>query len=239
MKARPLLSIQDLDAYYDRIHILHQVSLYVNPQERVIILGRNGVGKTTLFRSILGLESIKRYGKVTFEERSILSRSTHQIARGGIGYVPQGRRLFSSLSVDEHLLFSYRPRDENHGHSWTRDAVYQLFPELAKRRRVSGTKLSGGEQQMLAVGRALVTNPTLLLMDEPTEGLAPTVVQRVLETCLHLADKGITLLLAAPNLQPVEVAERVYVLAKGCVVYETTGEEFLANEQAQWEYLGV
>jgi branched-chain amino acid transport system ATP-binding protein len=240
MTATPLLEINNLNAFYGKSLILNGVSLHVNQHERVFIFGRNGVGKTTLLRSILGIDSVIRSGEILWEGENVIEKPPYYVAQKGIGYVPQGRRLFSSLSVDEHLRFAYRPNGhDKKQHRWTPASVYQLFPELVKRRRVSGTKLSGGEQQMLAIGRSLVTNPILLTMDEPTEGLAPIVAQRVMEICVQLADTGMSLLITAPDLLMSQIAQRVYIIAKGEIAYKAAGKDFLMDEEAQRMYLGV
>ncbi|MGO9313363.1 MAG: ABC transporter ATP-binding protein, partial [Syntrophobacteraceae bacterium] len=170
----PLLKIERLDAYYGKSHILQGVDLYVNPGELVVVVGRNGMGKTTLLKSIVGLPPVSRTGSILFEDQETVHMPTHEITNLGIGYVPQGRILFPSLTVDEHLLFSWRQSGANS--SWSPETVYDLFPELKERTHISGTLLSGGEQQMLTIGRALVTNPLLLLMDEPSEGLSALVI---------------------------------------------------------------
>jgi len=238
--AEPLLNICNLNTYYGKSHIIHNLSLQVGRCECVAILGRNGMGKTTLLRSIIGLKLVTRYGSIRFNGEELIAKKTHEIAKRGVGYIPQGWQLFPSLSVDEHLRFAYRSRCGNSGFTWTSGAVYDLFPELAKRKQVGGTKLSGGEQQMLAIGRALVTNPNLVLMDEPSEGLAPNVIQRVIEACKHMADKGVSLLLIEQNLEMAKaIAKRVYIMSSGYIVYEALMKEFAADRKLQRQYLGV
>ena len=232
-----VLSVEGLHAYYGTSHVLQGVDLSVG-HECVAILGRNGMGKTTLLRAILGLSPPRRRGIIRFDGQDVSRRPPHQVARQGLGYVPQGRRLFPSLSVHEHLLITERQTDGRK--DWTPDAVYDLFPELAERRRVSGTRLSGGEQQMLAIGRALVTNPRLLMMDEPSEGLAPVVVERVLAACRKLVDAGIAVLLVEQNLRSAQmVAGRVLIMVTGQVVHQAPMAEFALDHDAKQRYLGV
>ncbi|MEA2015624.1 MAG: ABC transporter ATP-binding protein [Actinomycetota bacterium] len=236
----PLLNIYDLDSYYGKSHIIHNLSLQVGHCECIAVLGRNGMGKTTLLRSILGLKLVTRNGSIRLNGEELIAKKTYEIARKGIGYIPQGWQLFPSLSVDEHLDFSYRSSCGNNGYTWTADAVYDLFPELAERKQISGTKLSGGEQQMLAIGRALVTNPTLILMDEPSEGLAPNIIQRVIEVCKHIANKGVSLLLIEQNMEMAKaIAKRVYIMSSGYIAYEAPMKEFAADRKLQHQYLGV
>ena len=169
----PLLAVEELNAFYGRAHVLHGVSFEMGV-EAVAIIGRNGMGKSTLCAAIMGmLQSVN--GSIRFNGEEILGKPSYRIANAGVGYVPQGRRLFQSLSVDEHLRM-LRTRGRN-GDGWTIDGVYELFPRLAERKTISATQLSGGEQQMLAIGRALLLNPTLLVMDEPSEGLAPRIIE--------------------------------------------------------------
>lgn len=165
-------------------------------------------------------------------------KKPHQIAKAGLGYVPQGRRLFPSLSVDEHLTLTY----QSHGStsSWSPRKIYELFPELAERRRISGTRLSGGEQQMLAIGRALVVNPDIILLDEPSEGLSPVAVDRVIEICRTLRSLGISILLVEQNIHVAEVlADRIYIILSGETIYESRASEFLADHELRQKYLGV
>ena len=232
-----VLSVDKLHAYYGTSHVLQGVDLTVG-HECVAIMGRNGMGKSTLLRAILGLTPPKRRGTIRFDGEDVSKRPSHQVARHGLGYVPQGRRLFPSLSVHEHLLITHRQTDGRK--DWTPDTVYDLFPELAKRRRVYGTRLSGGEQQMLAIGRALVTNPKLLMMDEPSEGLAPVVVERVLAACRKLVDAGIAILLVEQNLRAAQmVAGRVLIMLTGQVVHQAPMAEFAVDHETKKRYLGV
>lgn len=233
-----LLKVHNLHSYYGKSHIIQGISMQVARGECVIILGHNGMGKTTFLRSILGVKSIRRHGSILFNGEELINMRTYKIAQRGIGYVPQGRHLFPSLSVDEHLHFVYRSPKRNKNHIWTPEKVYELFPELKNRKEIGGTKLSGGEQQMLAIGRALVTNPTLLLMDEPSEGLAPAVIQRILEVCKHLFKSGITLLLVEQNIEMAEdLADQVCIISRGQVVYEAPREKFVAERELQNQYL--
>ncbi|MDQ3163197.1 MAG: ABC transporter ATP-binding protein, partial [Actinomycetota bacterium] len=175
---RPLLEVEGLNAFYGRAHVLHDVS-FVSGGEPVAVIGRNGMGKTTLCAAIMGLSPPQARGSVRFRGRELLGRPSYKIARSGLAYVPQGRRLFPSLSVDEHLKMLAKRGDSRR---WTPAKVYELFPRLAERKRNGGAQLSGGEQQMLAIGRALLLNPRLLVMDEPSEGLAPRIVEELIET---------------------------------------------------------
>ncbi len=233
--SEPLLRISGLHAYYGQAQILEGVDLEMG-MEAVAVIGRNGMGKTTLCNAIMGLMP-RTEGSVRFGGEELLGRPPYRIAQTGIGYVPQGRRLFQSLSVDEHLrMLSRRSR----GRRWTPDAIYDLFPRLAERKRISATQLSGGEQQMLAIGRSLLTNPTLLIMDEPSEGLAPTIVEGMVETFKKLVEDGMAVLLVEQNLGvATKVAERQLVMVSGHIAAETTAEALANDPDAQRRYLGV
>jgi branched-chain amino acid transport system ATP-binding protein len=233
--AEPVLAVRGLDAYYGQAHVLQGVEFEMGA-EPVAIIGRNGMGKTTLCKVILGLSPPQAKGSVRFHGTELVGTSSHRIARRGIGYVPQGRRLFPSLSVDEHL----RMIKTNGGGRWTVDAIYQLFPRLAERRRNGGMQLSGGEQQMLAIGRALLTNPRLLIMDEPSEGLAPTIVEGLVETLTALVGEGMNLLLIEQNLGvATAVAERQLVMVAGRIFTETTAQALQTDPDLQQRFLGV
>jgi branched-chain amino acid transport system ATP-binding protein len=233
----PLLSVSGLRAHYGTALAVEDASFDVG-SESVAIVGRNGMGKTTLCRAIAGIQPPSVTGSIRVCGTELAGRPSYRICQAGIGYVPQGRRLFGSLSVDEHLRM-ISPRLARRGR-WTRDSVYELFPRLAERRRVSGTQLSGGEQQMLAIARALLTNPRLLLMDEPSEGLAPRIVEELVETCRGLVNEGIGLLLVEQNLGvATALADRILVMVAGRIALETTAAELSADEDAQRRYLGV
>ena len=237
------LEINDLHAYYGDSHVLQGCTLSVgselamNGQECVAMLGRNGMGKTTLLRAILGLTP-PRSGRVLWKGKEIAGKKPFLIASLGIGYVPQGRKLWPSLSVDEHLRLTYQKQRAHNG--WSPERVYQFFPELAGRRKLSGARLSGGEQQMLAIGRALVTNPDILLLDEPSEGLSPIAIERVIEICRELLKEEISILLVEQNIHvAAALAERVYIILSGKTVYESEAGKFLEDLELRQKYLGV
>jgi branched-chain amino acid transport system ATP-binding protein len=233
----PLLRVHGLNAYYARAHVLQDIGFEVQGDEAVAIIGRNGMGKTTLCKAIMGLTPPSASGSVRIGGAEVLGSPSYRIAAGGVGYVPQGRRLFPSLSTEEHLRMVGR---RNGKHGWTVERVYELFPQLAERHAISAGQLSGGEQQMLAIGRALLTNPTLLIMDEPSEGLAPTVVEGLVDVCRGLVDEGIGLLLVEQNLGvATTLARRQLVMVAGSLTAETTAEELLGDPDAQLRYLGV
>lgn len=231
------LEVTDLHAYYGDSHVLQGCSLQVGREECVAVLGRNGMGKTTLFRAIMGITPPSS-GSVRWRGEELVGKRPYEIAERGIGYVPQGRRLFASLSVEEHLTLLYRKRPgPSH---WTPKRVFDLFPELARRRKISGTRLSGGEQQMLAIGRALVTNPDLILLDEPSEGLAPVAIERVIETCRDLLRENMSILLVEQNIHVAQaLAERVYIMVSGKTVYSAAMDDFLREPSLRHQYLGV
>ena len=234
--AKPVLVLEDLHASYGESHVLQGCSLTVG-HECVTVLGRNGMGKTTLLRAILGLTPPSS-GRVMLNGEDLTGLKPFQIAGRGIGYVPQGRRLFSSLSVQEHLALTYSATpgpDE-----WPPKRVFDLFPELWDRRKIGGTRLSGGEQQMLAIGRALVTNPRILLLDEPSEGLSPVANERVIATCRTLQREGLAILLVEQNIHVAEaLAERIYVILSGTTVHESPARAFLDDLALRQKYLGV
>jgi uncharacterized protein (UPF0261 family)/ABC-type branched-subunit amino acid transport system ATPase component len=233
-----LLDIEHLDAYYGKSHILQDVNLQVHPGELVVVVGRNGMGKTTLLKSVMGLPPLLRTGSITFDGQETVKMPTHDITNLGIGYVPQGRMLFPSLTVDEHLRFAWRQSVANS--QWSPETVYELFPELNKRTHISGTLLSGGEQQMLAIGRALVTNPLLLMMDEPSEGLSVTVIQRVEEVCRQLSSSGMAILLIEQNIEMAQsLAQRAYVFVNGRIARELPAATLEAEQNLLQESLGV
>jgi branched-chain amino acid transport system ATP-binding protein len=234
--SEPMLVVEGLNAYYGSAHVLQDVSFELGNQA-VAIVGRNGMGKTTLCAAIMGISPPRASGSIRFEGKELVGRSSHRIAGLGIGYVPQGRRLFPSLSVDEHLRMV---AGRNGRARWNVDRVYELFPRLAERKRNGGAQLSGGEQQMLAIGRALVTNPRLLVMDEPSEGLAPTIIEMLIDTFRKLEQEGLRILLIEQNLGvATSIAERQLVMVGGEIAAETTASELVANPELQRRYLGV
>ncbi len=230
-----LLEVRDLSSGYGESQVLDGVSFAMGV-EAVGILGRNGMGKTTLCATLMGLVR-RSAGEVHLDGRRIDGTSPEQIARSGISYVPQGRRLFPSLTVDEHLAMLAKGTK---GKRWTPKAVYELFPRLAERKGSSGGDLSGGEQQMLAVGRALLLNGSLVLMDEPSEGLAPTIVDVLVEAVHHLVSEGTAVLVVEQKLRAATaMAERQLLMVSGRIQAESTAAELLANPDLQTRYLGV
>jgi branched-chain amino acid transport system ATP-binding protein len=235
MPDQPFLQISGLVAGYGSATVLHEISFEMDV-EAVAIVGRNGMGKTTLCNTIMGLVPA-RGGSVKYAGEELTGNKVHKIAGKGIGYVPQGRRLFQSLTVDEHLAMLAK---DTRGKRWTPDAVYELFPRLVERKDVSGTSLSGGEQQMLAIARALLINAPLIIMDEPSEGLAPTIVDNLIETCQVLVEEGHAVLLVEQNLRvATEIAARQLIMVSGRIEAEMTAAGLDADLDAQRRYLGV
>ncbi len=236
VRAQPMLSVQDIHTYYGDSYILQGISLEVPEGSVVALLGRNGMGKTTLIRSIMSLTPPRR-GRVLFKETDITALPAERIVRMGMGLVPQGRRVFASLTVAENLTVAAR-REGSHG--WSTERVYALFPRLRERADHRAQKLSGGEQQMLAIGRALMGNPDLLLMDEPTEGLAPLLVRGVGEAIERLKAEGLSILLVEQNLPfALKVADRVHVLSKGRIVHSSAPDALWTNEEVKARHLGL
>ena len=230
-----LLEVTGLSAFYGSAQALHDVSFTVGA-EPVAILGRNGMGKTTLCAALMGLTPPRVTGSAKFVGTELVGKPSYKIARAGLGYVPQGRRLFPSLTVNEHLRISARGR----GGPWTIERVYELFPRLADRKRNGGAELSGGEQQMLAIGRALLGNPRLLIMDEPSEGLAPTVIDVLIETFKKLEEEGLAILLIEQKLDvATSLADRQLVMVGGEIALETTASELARDPEMQRRFLGV
>ncbi|HEY0146979.1 MAG TPA: ABC transporter ATP-binding protein [Methylovirgula sp.] len=233
-----MLEIRDLQSFYGDAHVVQGASLTVRNHEVVALLGRNGMGKTSLIRSVMGLSAPRvRGGNVTWKGEDLTGLKPHDIARRKIALVPQGRRLFPSLTVIEHLTM-IKPIRIKEG--WTAERIFELFPRLAERRNNRGNQLSGGERQMLAVGRALMIDPELILMDEPSEGLAPVMVQHLEDIIVQLKHDGIAILLVEQNLySALAVADRAYVLETGKVVYETQASELVDDPRSLVRFLGV
>ncbi|MFL5929232.1 MAG: ABC transporter ATP-binding protein [Gaiellaceae bacterium] len=233
---QPLLAVDGLSAYYGTARALEDVSFEVSAGATSIV-GRNGMGKTTLCNAIVGIPPARVSGSIRYRGTELVGRPSYKIAKLGIGYVPQGRRLFPSLSVDEHLRMLSR---RGQSRRWTPAKIYELFPRLHERRRNGGAQLSGGEQQMLAIGRALLTNPDLLIMDEPSEGLAPAIIDHLIDTFAALEREGLTILLIEQNLgMATAVAERQLMMVAGTISAETTATELSSNVELQRRYLGV
>lgn len=217
-----MLDVQNLHAYYGESHILHDVSLRVNQGSVSVLLGRNGMGKTTTLHSIMGMVPPKK-GSIVLNGQELQGKPSYQISKAGIGLVPQGRRIFPNLTVKENLLTTCRPVKDG----WNLNGIFEMFPRLKERETSMGGNLSGGEQQMLSIGRALMTNPDLLLLDEPSEGLSPLMVREVIKIIKRLKEEGLSMLLVEQNLSMAsDLADHVYILNKGAVVFEGSSEEF-------------
>jgi branched-chain amino acid transport system ATP-binding protein len=230
-----LLAVRDLNGWYDESHVLHGINFDVRPGEVVTLLGRNGAGKTTTLRAIMGILG-KRQGSVRFDGRELIGLEPRHIAQAGIAFCPEERGIFSSLSVDENLMLP--PQVKPGG--LTRDAVLEMFPNLRERLGSQGTKLSGGEQQMLAIGRILRTGAKFLLLDEPTEGLAPVIVQQIGRTLSQLKSQGFTIVLVEQNFRfAASVADRHYVVEQGRVIDTIPNADLAANMNKLHAYLGV
>jgi branched-chain amino acid transport system ATP-binding protein len=236
MADQPLLVLAGLNAYYGRAPALEDVNVEIMGGSTSVI-GRNGMGKTTLCNAIVGLPPARITGSIRYQGKELVGQPSYKIAKLGIGYVPQGRRLFPSLSVDEHLrMLASRGGSKR----WTVERAYDLFPRLRERKGNGGAQLSGGEQQMLAIARALLTNPTLLIMDEPSEGLAPAIIEHLVETFKKLEEEGLAILMIEQNLaMATSVAERQLVMVAGSIYAETTATELSKDPELQRRFLGV
>jgi len=233
-----MLEVRDIHTYIGESYILQGVSMEIPKGKVVALLGRNGVGKTTLIYSVIGFRPI-RAGSILLEGKEISNLPAHRIVRLGISLVPQGRRIFSSLSVNENLEVPYKcpPRSER---DFNTEKVFRIFPILKERKEQRGGKLSGGEQQMLATGRGLISRPKLLLMDEPSEGLAPLLVRELGKIVKGFKDEGLTILLVEQKLSFVlELADYVYIMSKGKIVYHSTPEDLWKNEEVKARHLGI
>jgi len=229
-----MLSVNAIHTYYGISHILFDISLTVSKGEVVGLLGRNGAGKSTTMRSIMGLTPPKQ-GTITFNGRDITGKKAYLLVRDGIAYVPDDRRVFADLTVDDNLEIPFSRNNE-----WTRERVYDLFPALGEMKSRRAGNLSGGEQQMLTVARALMTGPELLLLDEPTEGLAPLIVKDLEAQILKLRDSGISILLSEQNVKSaLKLVNRVYVIDNGRIRFEGTVADLEANEEIKKKYLMV
>ncbi len=231
-----MLEVKEIHTYYGTSHILFGISFNVEEGEAVCLLGRNGAGKTTTFRSIIGLTPPKA-GSIKFKTREIVGKPSYRIAQMGIGFVPDTRRIFPDLTVRQNILVARRERE---GGVWNLESIYALFPKLRELDTHMGTQLSGGEQQMLTIARTLMTNPNLLLLDEPGEGLAPLVIQAMKEQLGEIKKLGLTMLICEHNVGlATALSDRGYVIDKGTIRYEGTIEELQKNEEVRKKYLMV
>lgn len=231
-----MLNVRDLHAYYGKSHILQGVSFDVGRGEIVSLLGRNGVGRSTTCKAIIG--EVRPVGEVRFLGRNVAGLRAHEIARLGIGYVPENRDIFPTLTVRQNLLLGMKGRRESG--RWSMQSLFDLFPNLAERADVPGGVLSGGEQQMLTICRTLSGDPELIMVDEPTEGLSPQMVERVAQLLLRIAEREVSILLVEQKLTiALRLSQRVYVMGHGHMVFEGTPESLRANEQVRKEWLEV
>jgi branched-chain amino acid transport system ATP-binding protein len=232
-----VIEVSDLHTYRGINYVLQGVNLRIDDGACTVLLGRNGMGKTTLVHTIMGMIR-PRSGRITLGDDELVGKQPFQIARRGIALIPQGRRIFPSLTVEENLALAARGKPGDR--AWTIERVYDLFGNLAERRRHRGGQLSGGEQQMLAVGRALLANPTLLLMDEPSEGLAPVIIERIGEILADLRRDGLSIFLVEQNYGlAVSLADTIYILSNGRVVWQGTPAELEGSASVRETYLGV
>ena len=233
-----MLEVREIDVFYGASQALFGMSLTVGEGEVVTLMGRNGMGKTTTVHAVMGIEPVSA-GSVSFDGARLDGQPSHRVAQAGLGLVPEGRQIFSNLTVHENLVATAANRAAS-AHPWKAARVYDMFPELARRKSSMGNLLSGGEQQMLAIGRALMTNPRLLILDEATEGLAP-IVRREIWACLaRLKSEGLAILVIDKNVEDLtRLAERHYMIEKGRVVWRGTSDELTADSDAVHRYLGV
>src|SRR5262245_34891971 len=231
-----LLEVQDIHTYYGDAYVIQGLSLRLEQGQILGLLGRNGVGKTTLVNSIVGFNPPRR-GRIVFKGTDVTQNASFETVRTGMGLVPQGRRVFATLTVEENLLVAERSPER---HGWNLERVYALFPRLRERRSQRAKTLSGGEQQMLAIGRGLMTNPDCLIMDEPSEGLAPIIIQGVWEAIAKLKEEGLSILLVEQNaFLALKLVDFVHVMSKGQVVYSARPQELAANEAIKARFLGI
>jgi branched-chain amino acid transport system ATP-binding protein len=233
------LEVKDLNTFYERSHILQGVSLGIGRGEIVSLLGRNGVGKTTTLKSIIGWVK-PRSGEVLFKGQNVAGMPPHIISKLGVGYVPEDRRIFPTLTLRENLIMGIKPGQKGNGNGWTIEKVYKYFPALQARDKQKGGHLSGGEQQMLTIARTLMGNPEVLLIDEPTEGLAPKIVETVEQVIQDIHQHNIPILLVEQNMRvALRLAERIYVISKGKIVFQGTGQELKEANEVRQKYLEV
>ena len=234
-----LLEIKDLNTFYEQSHILQGVSLGIDRGEIVCLLGRNGVGKTTTLKSVIGFVKL-RSGQVLFKGQNIAGFPPHAIAKLGVGFVPEDRRIFPTLTVRENLIMGIKPGQKSNGEGWTIEKVYKYFPALQARDKQKGGHLSGGEQQMLTIARTLMGNPEVLLIDEPTEGLAPKIVETVEQVIQDIHQHDVPILLVEQNMRvALRLAGRIYVMSKGKIVFQGTSQELKEAHEVRQKYLEV
>lgn len=234
----PLLSVENLHTYYGASHVLHGVSFHVNPGETVCLMGRNGMGKTTTLRSILGLTQ-PRHGTVKVDGKTVTGTPPHRVVRLGIGFVPENRGIFPNLSVRENLIMAARA-GRGGRLDWTFERILQTFPRLGERLDNMGNQLSGGEQQMLTIGRSLMTNPDLLILDEATEGLAPLIRKEIWSVIRTIKATGIASIVVDKDVKSLlEISDRGLIMVKGRIVHDGTAAELAANPDLHVKYLGV
>jgi branched-chain amino acid transport system ATP-binding protein len=236
-----ILELKGINTFYEKSHILHDVSMHVNKGEVVGLLGRNGVGKSTTLKSISGVV-IPRTGSILFNRKEVVGMKPHQISRLGVGYVPEERRIFPILTVHQNLLLGQKPGKLQNQikEGWTIERVYAHFPQLRARQTSKGGHLSGGEQQMLTIVRTLMGNPELLLLDEPTEGLAPMLVDTVSDVVREIHNAGVSILLVEQGFEVIlDLTTRAYVMSKGQIVFDGTSQELAENREVREKYLEV
>lgn len=234
-----MLKLHDVHTFYGTSHILQGVTFSVPNRNCIALLGRNGAGKTTTIHTIAGLLKANR-GNIQFGDKQVQALLPNQISRLGIGLVPQGRRIFPSLTVKENLTMPERKNSAAETAQWGLEKIYELFPILKERENNMGTELSGGQQQMLAIGRALMTNPQFLLMDEPSEGLVPVIIDQVGDIVIKLKQMGLSILMVEQNIAlACKVADKIVIMNKGTIVWQGTPDELMKNEKIQHKYLGV
>jgi len=236
-KDMEMLKLDNIHTFYGKSHIIQGISLHIQQGECASLLGRNGAGKTTTLRSIIGLNPPQE-GKIFLRGQEINGKKPFEISQEGIGYVPQGRRIFTSLTVMENLRIAVQKKEEKE--RWNINIIFEIFPILAERKNHRGNELSGGEQQMLTIARSLMGNPELLLIDEPTEGLAPLIIEAVIGIIQRIKKDDITIFLVEQNLESTyQVTDRYYILEQGLLVYQGNNEEFRSNPLLKGKYLGI